>query len=425
MLLHGVTLADGRRADVRLQADRVGDVADCLPPVPGEDVRSLEGYVLLPSACEPHAHLDKALTADRVPNRTGDLLGAIEAWTAYRPHLTVDDIASRAETAARRLLANGITAIRTHVDVAEDVGARGVEALNKVKVALGELVHLEVVALVARPTTGPAGAGNRAALHEAMAAGADVVGGCPHLDEDPVGCLEFCLDLAGELGKPLDLHMDETLNPDMLVLPVMADRVRRSGFGQGATASHCVSLGMQPVDIQRSVAEQVAESGVAVVALPQTNLFLQGRQHPVAAPRGLTALRALLDAGATVAAGADNLQDPFNTMGRGDPMETAALLVMAGHLLPDEAYAAVTHGARSALRLEASHVVVEPGDPADLVALPSPSLRAAMADAPLGRIVWRAGKVLSGTGGPQRLETEDSQRSQRARAEGDLGFWRP
>ena len=47
-------------------------------------------------------------------------------------------------------------------------------------------------------------------------------------------------------------------------------------------------------------------------------------------PRGLTAVRALLDAGVVVAAGADNLQDPFNPLGRACPFETAALMVLDG-----------------------------------------------------------------------------------------------
>ena len=56
-----------------------------------------------------------------------------------------------------------------------------------------------------------------------------------------------------------------------------------------------------------------------------------------AMPRALTAVKALRAAGVNVCAGADNLQDPFNPMGRGDPLETAALMVMAAHLLPDQA----------------------------------------------------------------------------------------
>ena len=73
---------------------------------------------------------------------------------------------------------------------------------------------------------------------------------------------------------------------------------------------------MQPPERQRAIAEAVAAAGIAVVALPATNLFLQGRDHQQAMPRGLTAVRALLEAGVVVAAGADNLQDPFNPLGR-------------------------------------------------------------------------------------------------------------
>ena len=67
-----------------------------------------------------------------------------------------------------------------------------------------------------------------------------------------------------------------------------------------------------------------------------TSRAATGRVHT---PRGLTALLALSKAGVNVAAGADNLQDPFNLVGKGDPLETAALMVMAGHYLPAAAYA--------------------------------------------------------------------------------------
>ena len=51
-------------------------------------------------------------------------------------------------------------------------------------------------------------------------------------------------------------------------------------------------------------------------------------------PRGLTAVAALREAGVNVAAGADNLQDPFNPVGRACPFETAGLMIMAAHLTP-------------------------------------------------------------------------------------------
>jgi cytosine/creatinine deaminase len=420
MLLRRATLADGRTVDLRIDAESVLAVGD-LAPLDGEEVADLDGWLVLPAPAEPHTHLDKAMTADLAPNLTGDLLGAIEAWLALQPTLRVDEIAARAEQAARRLLANGCTAIRSHVNAGSGLGMRAVEALVQAREALGDDVDLELVALVGE-LTGERGVDNRALLRASLAAGVDLVGGCPHLEADPLGCVDWCLDMAGELGRPVDLHMDETLNPEMLVLPYLCERVVSTGFEHGVTASHCVSLGMQDEHRQRAIAEQCAQAGVAVVVLPQTNLFLQGRGHRVATPRGLTAMRSLLGAGVTLAAGADNIQDPFNTMGRGDPMETASLLVMAGHLLPDEAYLAISGGSRTALhRPSALGVTLAPGDPSELLAMASPTLRAAMADAPSGRIVVHRGRfVVNGPAG-QPDETEASQSSHGARQVAGLG----
>ena len=127
-----------------------------------------------------------------------------------------------------------------------------------------------------------------------------------------------------------------------------------------------MSLGQLPLDEQRAVAELVAEAGVNVIALPHTNLFLQGR-GTAPMPRGLTAVAALRAAGVNVAAGADNLQDPFNPVGRACPFETAGLMIMSAHDLPAVAWSAVTDAARRTLGLPP--VAIAAGAPADLMAV--------------------------------------------------------
>jgi cytosine/creatinine deaminase len=392
LFLRRARLADGRVVDLRVVDEHIAAVGD-LTADPADDTIDLDGYLLLPAPAEPHAHLDKALTADRVPNPSGDLIGAIVAWLAYRTSLTVEEIAERAEVAARINLSHGATAIRTHSGVGADVGTQALEALELVRKNLAGLLELQNVALPTYPLTGREGAGNRAALRDAMETGADVVGGCPHLDLDPVGAMQFCLDIAAEFDRPIDLHTDETLDVATLNLADFAMAVRASGFRGGASASHCVSLGMQDAETQQRVAGLVADAGVSVITLPQTNLFLQGRDLGIGTPRGLTALRPLLAAGANVAAGADNFQDPFNTMGRGDPMETAALLVMAGHLRPEQAYDAVSNAARRAMGLPV--VAMAPGSPAELLAIRAGGVREAIASASPARIVFHRGREVA------------------------------
>ncbi|MFZ4718503.1 MAG: amidohydrolase family protein [Ilumatobacteraceae bacterium] len=385
-------LPDGTRTDVRIVDGLVSSIGSGAQP--GDDLLEAHGRLLLPAMAEAHAHLDKAFLAETVPNPTGDLMGAIVAMEASRDRITVADTVERAERAARLIAANGATAIRTHVDITEGCGTTSLEALLTVRERLRDLVHIQVVALGGMPILGPEGAEERALLREAIRMGVDVVGGCPHLESDPVAATDLWMTAAADAGLPVDLHTDETLDPSRFALPYLAEVVQRWGFPHGVTASHCVSLGVQTVAEQRRVAEMVAAAGIHVVALPSSNLFLQGREQQEAMPRALTAVRALREAGVNVAAGADNLQDPFNFVGRGDCLETAALMVMAGHLLPDDAYACVAGAARAALGLAAAGT--RPGEVADLVLVPAASIREAVAFGPAGRAVVRAGRVVGG-----------------------------
>lgn len=396
-LLRNATVVGGGSFDVDIRNGVITaiDEAGTSPPSLTESSYDLDGYLLLAAPADPHAHLDKAFSADQVQNPAGDLSGAIEVWQRHYPNMSVEEIAGRARRASLSGLIRGYTAVRSHVDVSEGVGVKAVEALLSVRAELAPMIDLQVCGLVATPTTGEAGASNRAVLHEALEMGIDAVGGAPFRDPDPVGCLRFCLNEAAAFARPVDLHIDETLDRSVLVLRDYARMVRETGFPYGATAGHCVSLGMQEPDVQRDVAEEVAAAGISVIANPFTNLYLQARDRPVGAPRGLTALRPLLDAGANLAAGTDNVEDPFNIMGRRDPLEVAALLVMAGHLSPDEAFWAVSGAARKSMGLPPNGVMI--GSPADLLAVRAGSLREALAAGSIDRLVFRKGELVART----------------------------
>ncbi len=397
-VLRNARLADGRKVDVQIDSTTgtIAGVAATDPAgIDSADVEDLGGWLLLPAMAEPHAHLDKALTADEVPNPKGDLMGAIGAWfeAAEKGRLSYGRTVERATAAFELLLVHGVTAVRTHINVTADIGISSVLAVQEAARSMEGLIDFQMVALTGWPMTGPDRGPNVRALHEAVEAGVGLVGGVPNLQDDPAAHIADVLALAASAGIDIDLHTDETLDPSVLTLRELARQVSDKGFDGTVAASHCVSLGMQPPDVQAAVAAEVAAAGISVIALPQTNLFLQGRDDPTATPRGLTAVQALLDAGAQVAAGADNVQDPFNLVGRSDPLETAALMVMAGHRLPDDAYAMVSNVSRQVMGL--APVNFEPGDPADLVAIDAPSVRGAIADAPMSRRVYRRGRLVA------------------------------
>jgi cytosine deaminase len=395
----GIRLTVPITADLRVQATGVTsiDPPGTLPASAADAVHDLTGYLLLPAPAEPHTHLDKALLADRANNRDGDLIGAVRAMRQVG-RVSQQDVLRRARRVALAYLAHGATAIRSHVDVGGAAGLRHLEAMLTLRSQLVGLVTLQLVAMVSPPTTGQAGRENAALLREALAMGADLAGGVPGLDPDPAGAIAGCLSAAADAGRPVDLHIDETLDPDSNELIELAEQVMSIGFPYQVTASHCASMSSRPPEVVAKLAAQVAEASIAVVALPQSNLYLQGRmarQSGGAVPRGITPIQELSDAGVLVAAGADNIRDPFNPMGRADPFETASLLVSAGHLEPAAAYTAVSSSARAVLGLTGTpdSGVLEPRMPADLVAIRADGLAEAIATADPDRTVLSGGRI--------------------------------
>ncbi|TQM39008.1 amidohydrolase family protein [Pseudonocardia cypriaca] len=390
--LRGVRLLDGTVVDLHVVDGRVSQepagVGD-----PGVDLDAA-GWRVLPSAVEPHAHLDKALTASRLdPDAGNDLVSAIAQWRALLPVIDAVDIAERALHAVRRYVARGITAIRTHVDVPPSGDPlRAVDALIGVREQLRGRVTLQVCLLAGADVPD-------AVVADAAARGVDVIGGCPHIAPDPHRETTRMLDLAERLGLPVDLHADEQTGvglPDSgLDIVDLAEQVLARGLQQRVTASHCVRLGMLPPDRLAPVLELAARAGIGIVTLPITNLYLQGRDATHAVPRGIAAVRQILDAGIPLAAGADNLRDPFNPAGRADPFETTSLLMTAAHLRPVEALAAVTTGARTVLGLPAAGTA--PGAAADLVLVPDVDLGDVLAGAVDARVVVSGGRVVADT----------------------------
>jgi cytosine deaminase len=386
-LLRSVTLPGGETVDVRLRDGLVADIATAGELNVTDPALTLElsEWLLLTAPAEPHAHLDKALSFDLIQPPLGDLNSAVTAWRRYAATMTRESILVRARTQALAMLANGITSIRSHVDVHPGFPTRGAEALVDLRDELEGLIDLEIVAL-ANPLA------SRADIEVALEAGVDMVGGAPHLAEDPDAEVQRLVAIAAEFGLGADLHTDENLDGP-LTLGHYARCVRDLRRDRQYSASHCVRLGTLPGDELAEIIDEVTESDVGVISLPITNLYLQGWQHPVLTPRGLTALRALIDGGVRVAAGADNVQDPFNPVGRSCAFETASLLVVAGHLAPAEAWHLVSDGARDVMGLPAAGPRI--GCRAELLAVRARNLTEAIASAPADRLVIHEGRMVA------------------------------
>ncbi|MEV8240062.1 amidohydrolase family protein [Microbacterium testaceum] len=386
--LRGARLPSGALVDIALDGDEVLAVVPAGSPLPETDGETLDltSYLVTAAGAEPHAHLDKALSWDAIQPPFGDLERAIESWHAFAVALDEDETLGRARATALRMLASGITSVRTHVDLLRgDDPLTGVRAMVRLRDELAGLMDIELVALGGPTITDDV-------FEAALDAGVDLVGGAPHLAEDPIADLERLIALARRRDVGLDLHTDESLaGADTLATYARAV----TGWHRPRSAGHCVRLSMMPATDLAELAEQIRVADIGVIALPITNLYLQGWDADHAVPRGIAPIGRLKAAGVRVAAGADNVRDPFNPVGRCDHLETASLLVSAGHLAPTEAMDAVTVGARDVMGLPVAGPV--PGARADLVAIRADSLGEAVAFASADRVVLHRGRLVSRT----------------------------
>ena len=393
ILFTNAQLIDGSTVDIATDNGLIAWIGSpTQSPVPCDTTIDLNDFIVSSSFVEPHAHLDKAFLADRISNPAGDLMGAITGLEEVRSTITHQDIVERATRAVTLMSQNGVTSIRTHADTTLSGGLSSVLALLEVKQNCAHFMNIQVAMLLEWPLTGTLGKERQALARDAISAGVDVIGGCPHLDLDPRGAVEFLLGLAIDAQLPLDLHADENMRPDSSDLEHLADVVIRDNVSHQMNASHCVSLSTRSeYDIDR-IAAKVASAGITITALPQTNLFLQERGVSTNPARAITPIHRLQQAGVVVAAGADNLQDPFNLMGRGDPLEIASLLMISAHSNANQAIQMVSSNAHRAVHGVTSSLAV--GEPADFAAIPATNLRESIAMGPPDRIVVYGGVVI-------------------------------
>ncbi|MBI2368692.1 MAG: amidohydrolase family protein [Deltaproteobacteria bacterium] len=387
-------IADGiPLRDLAIDQGRIVAVGEALPHQGRQELR-LEGRVVLPGFVDLHMHLDKALTARDSPNPEGTLRGAIAASDRLKPAATKADLIARATRVVEMAIRAGTCALRTHTDVDDVVGLRGIEALLEVREAYRGRVRIQVVAFPTGRFSRDVAEG-RALIRQALRAGADVLGGVTFATHDPPRQIDHLFALAREFDRDLDLHVDETDDPRMLSLEYLADKTVREGYQGRVCAGHCCSLAVVDDQTARRVIEKVREAGITVITNPATNLYLQGRRgHPQW--RGLTRVRELLQAGVNLAVASDNVRDPFNPFGRADLLESALLLALAAQLgSPEEQAAALamatTNPAR-AMGLQ-GYGLVE-GAVANLVVLEAHAVGDVLAEQPMRAAVMLSGERL-------------------------------
>jgi cytosine/creatinine deaminase len=346
----------GERIDVAVDAGRISAVGSVTES--GEQEWDVGGRLLLPSLVDPHHHLDKACLVGTLGGST-DLADARSRFGTLRPHLTKHDLVHRGERVIHWAIRHGVGALRTHADVDQTVGLRHVETALGLKESFADRITIQVVAFQpASVSVDDEQSWQR--LHDALELGCDAAGGTTGTrGPDAPAVMDRILGLAARAGRMVDFHLDETLDPAVQNLPELARLTQRHGLQGRVTASHCCSLSVASPSLRDEAIRLASDARIHVVALPLTNLYLQGGASGL---RGVAPVGELLAGGVNVACGSDNVQDPFLPFGNADPLLAAQVLGLAGRLAdPRYLLEAVSLRAAEAIGLSTSSDWLRPG----------------------------------------------------------------
>jgi cytosine deaminase len=382
--------ADGSIKDIGVTDGRIVSIEEAKARAAASEVIDLEGVLVVPGFVEGHIHLDTSFYGD--------------AWIPHKPCTNGFDVHERVAFQAQNMaqaapmderarnqldlcIANGSTHMRSHVMVDGSVGLKSLETILAVREEYRGLIDIQLVAF---PQSGILkSAGTPALLDEAIAMGADLVGGLDpaSFDRDIEKHLDVVFGVAEKHGVDVDIHLHEGGTLGLFTIEQICARAQSLSMGGHVAISHAYGLGDLSTEAVTRAAALIAESGVSIMTnAPGAHPF-----PPVALLRAT---------GVTVFSGSDNIRDSWWPYGDGDMLGRAMMIgYRSGFYTDDElktAFDVVTESGARALRLEGYGLQI--GAKADFVTLKAEHVPEAVVAVPKGRAVYKAGKLIARDG---------------------------
>lgn len=354
-----------------------------------------EGKLLVPGFVDAHIHLDKAFLLSQAPAHVGNFDEALATTLRLKEQYTIDDIQTRALNVLEHAIAFGVTAMRSHVEVDPILGLTSMEALLPLKQKYAWGITLQLAVFAQEGITNQPGTVEL--LREAMSMGGDVIGSAPYVDPDPSRNIQIVFDIAEEFDCHVDFHLDFLDDEEPLQLPMVIEETQKRGWQGRVCLGHMTKLAGLPPDELREIATDLHAAGIAILALPASDLYMMSRKDTHNVRRGVAPLHHLYDWGVTVGTATNNIQNLFTPFGDGDMLKIGTLLANVLQLGTTAHHRfcldTVTLGAAKSIGIDTYGI--EPGCAADLVLLDAADASEAIATATPNRTVFKAGEVIA------------------------------
>lgn len=357
---------------VGITGGKVSAIAQSLPEDAAQIIDA-GGCLVTESFVNGHLHLCKVYTLEMAGQAAlgeyhhggmGGAMTAIERAADFKAAYDEKWILPNVQKACDLALKHGNTHIRAFADVDSKAKLEGIKALLAAREEYKNRVELQVVAFPQDGVAREPGALDY--MQQAMALGADVVGGIPWIEftaADEQNHVDEMFTLAKQYDKNVSMLLDDVGDPEERTLEMCMLKAIELGWQGRVTAQHCRAMALYGENYFRKVLALAKKAGIGFVADPHT-----GPLH--------ARVRDLAAAGIPVALGQDDIADAYYPYGRCNMLEVAFL---ASHLMwmtsfedMELLYDMITTSAARVLGMK-GHILEEGGN-ADLVVLTEPDV---------------------------------------------------
>ncbi len=290
------------------------------------------GRLTLPAFVNGQLHACKSFWGRLLAQLPAEVqrLPRFEAAHYVKQLYTVADVVKRVDETMRLAIQHGTCAIRLFGDVDEASGVVAVQGLIEIRERYRHLMKVEVVAF---PQDGVTSERTPDLMRAALAAGADVVGGIPWIEQGEAAQrrhTEMCFVLAKAFDKDLHFVCDDVADPASRTLEYVARQTLAHDYHGRVAATQCAALAFYPDDYARIVIRLLKEAGITIFANSHVSLIATEFPPRQPWPRSITRVHELLDAGVPVACGQDDIDNWFYPFGRNDLLEVAHFMAHNG-----------------------------------------------------------------------------------------------
>lgn len=285
------------------------------------------GNLVTESFVDGHMHLCKVYTyrsfgdaamTEYAAGAMGGAMTGIELASKVKENYHASWIYENARKAALEGLRHGVLHIQAFVDTDTKARLEGIKGVMRVRDELKDVMRIEIVAFPQDGLLRDHGA--ESYVQEAMALGANRVGGIPWIentDRDAQEHVNRMVVLAKKYGTRVAMLTDDAGDPNLRTTEMLATAAIDHGLEGQITSCHARAMALYPEPTFRRLAALAKQAGMGFITDPHTG------------PLHLRALD-LFDQGHAVGIGHDDIEDAYYPWGRYNFLEIAYL---ASHIL--------------------------------------------------------------------------------------------